>query len=231
MLSGIDLEVGVGQSLAIVGQSGVGKTTLIDLLLRFYDPQKGKILIDGRDIREFSLRSLRQNIGLISQETILFNDIVKANIAYGRPNATLNEVIDAAVKAYAHDFIIKLPQAYDTLIGERGMTLSGGERQRIAIARALLKNPPILILDEATSHLDVASERIVQQALEKLMQDRTVFIVAHRLSAVQNASHIVVLDEGRIVEQGRHAQLLSKKGLYFRLYQMQEKDEISVIPK
>ena len=227
VLCGIELEVRVGQSLAIVGQSGVGKTTLIDLLLRFYDPQKGKIFIDGRDIREFSLKSLRQNIGLISQETILFNDTVKANIAYGKPNATLDQVVDAATKAYAHEFIIKLPQAYDTLIGERGMALSGGERQRIAIARALLKNPPILILDEATSHLDAASERIVQQALEKLKQDRTVFIVAHRLSTVQNASHIVVLDAGRIVEQGRHAQLLSKGGMYFRLYQMQAKGEIS----
>lgn len=221
VLCGIDLKVNVGQSLAIVGQSGVGKTTLIDLLLRFYDPQRGRILIDGRDIREFSLKSLRQNIGLVSQEIILFNDTVKANIAYGRQNSSLQEVREASVKAYAHDFIMKLPQGYDTVIGERGMALSGGQRQRIAIARALLKDPPILVLDEATSHLDSASERIVQEAIEGLMQGRTVFIVAHRLSIVQNADYIVVLDKGRIVEQGRHEELLSKGGLYLRLYQTQ----------
>ena len=225
VLSGIGLKVDVGHSLAIVGQSGVGKTTLIDLLLRFYDPQKGRVLIDGRDIREFSLRSLRENIGLVSQETILFNDTVRANIAYGRPQASLNQVTAAAVKAHAHDFIMKLPQGYDTLIGERGMALSGGERQRIAIARALLKDPPILILDEATSHLDCASERIVQEALERLMQGRTVFIVAHRLSTVQNADCIIVLDKGKIVQQGRHQELLSKKGLYSRLYQIQQGEE------
>ncbi len=222
VLCGIDLKINVGQPLAIVGQSGIGKTTLVDLLLRFYDPQRGRILIDGRDIREFTLKSLRQNIGLVSQETILFNDTVKANIAYGRPNSNFDEVADAAAKAYAHDFIMKLPQGYDTLIGERGMALSGGERQRIAIARALLKDPPILILDEATSHLDTASERIVQEALEKLMQGRTVFIVAHRLSTVQNTGNIVVLDKGRIVEQGSHKELLNKGGLYSRLYQIQK---------
>jgi len=221
VLCGIDLKVNVGDSLAIVGQSGVGKTTLVDLILRFYEPQKGRILIDGQDIRLFTLRSLRQNIGLVSQETILFNDTVKANIAYGKPDSSLNEVIEAAKQAYAHDFIMKLPQGYDTLIGERGLTFSGGERQRIAIARALLKNPPILILDEATSHLDTASERIVQEALDKLKQGRTVFIVAHRLSTVQNVGYIVVLDKGRIVEQGTHKELLEKRGLYFRLYQMQ----------
>ena len=225
VLSGIDLKVDVGHSLAIVGQSGVGKTTLIDLLLRFYDPQKGRILIDGQDIRGFSLRSLRGNIGLVSQETILFNDTVRANIAYGRPDSSLDQIINAATQAYAHDFIMKLPRGYDTLIGERGMSLSGGERQRIAIARALLKDPPILILDEATSHLDSASERIVQEALEKLMQGRTVFIVAHRLSTVQDANYIVVLEKGRIIEQGRHSELLSKKGLYYRLYQIQKVQE------
>ncbi|MFC1658014.1 ABC transporter ATP-binding protein [Candidatus Omnitrophota bacterium] len=225
VLRGIDLRIDVNHSLAIVGRSGVGKTTLIDLLLRFYDPQKGRVLIDGRDIREFSISSLRKNIGLVSQETILFNDTVKGNIAYGRLSATADEITSVALKAHAHDFIMKLPQGYDTLIGERGMSLSGGERQRIAIARALLKDPPILILDEATSHLDSASERIVQDALEKLMQGRTVFIVAHRLSTVQNADSIVVLDKGRIEEQGRHNELLSQKGIYFRLYQMQRGEE------
>ncbi|MGD9015013.1 MAG: ABC transporter ATP-binding protein [Candidatus Omnitrophota bacterium] len=225
VLSGIDLKVNVGHSLAIVGQSGVGKTTLIDLLLRFYDPQKGRILIDGQDIRGFSLRSLRGNIGLVSQETILFNDTVRANIAYGKPDSSLDQIIKAATQAHAHDFITKLPQGYDTLIGERGMSLSGGERQRIAIARALLKDPPILILDEATSHLDSASERIVQEALEELMQGRTVFIVAHRLSTIQDADNIVVLDKGRIIEQGRHTELLNNKGLYYRLYQIQKVEE------
>lgn len=225
VLRGIDLKVNVGQSLAIVGPSGVGKTTLVDLLLRFYDPQQGRILIDGIDIREFSLKSLRQNIGLVSQEIILFNDTVKANISYGTLKPDFDDVIKAAVKANAQDFILKLPNAYDTVIGERGITLSGGQRQRIAIARALLKDPPILILDEATSHLDSASERVVQDALEELMQGRTVFIVAHRLSTVQNADHIIVLDRGEIVEQGRHKELLDKKGLYFRLHQIQARDK------
>jgi len=221
VLRGIDLKVNVGQSVAIVGQSGVGKTSLVDLLLRFADPQKGKILIDDRDIREFSLSSLRQNIGLVSQEIILFNDTVKANIAYGKLDASFQDINDAAIKAHAHDFIVKLAQGYDTFIGERGMSLSGGERQRIAIARALLKNPPILILDEATSHLDSTSERIVQEALNRLMQGRTVFIVAHRLSTVQNADNIVVLDKGMIVEQGSHKELLGRQGLYYHFYQTQ----------
>ncbi len=222
VLSGIDLKTKIGRSLAIVGQSGAGKTTLIDLLLRFYDPKQGRILVDGQDIRDFSIKSLRQNIGFVSQETILFNDTVRANIAYGKSSGiSLEEIVDVAKKAHAHDFISKLPQGYDTLIGERGTALSGGERQRIAIARALLKDPPILILDEATSHLDAASESIVQQALEKLIKGRTVFIVAHRLSTVQNADHIIVLEKGKIIEQGKHNELLNKGGLYSRLYQVQ----------
>jgi len=222
ILKGINLEVKRSQILAIVGPSGAGKTTLLDLIPRFYDPQKGRILIDGRDIKEVSLKSLRQFIGIVTQETILFNDTIKANIAYGKLEASQKEIEQAAIQAYAHDFIQNLPLGYDTLIGDRGMKLSGGERQRIAIARALLKNPPILILDEATSQLDSESERLVQEALDRLIQGRTVFIIAHRLSTTRAAHRIVVLDKGRIIEQGSHNELISKEGLYKRLYQLQE---------
>lgn len=222
ILEEINLEVKLGSVLAIVGPSGVGKTTLVDLIPRFYDPCDGGILIDGQDIREVTLQSLRNQIGVVTQETILFNDTVKANISYGKPNATDAQIKQVAIQAYADEFISHLPRGYDTVIGDRGMKLSGGEKQRIAIARALLKNPPILILDEATSQLDTESERIVQQALEGLIQGRTVFIIAHRLSTVKSASQIVVLDKGRIVEKGTHQQLLEKNGLYKRLYSMQE---------
>ncbi len=222
ILKGINLQVQKGQMLAIVGPSGVGKTTLVDLIPRFYDPKRGRILIDGIDIRELTLKSLRQQIGIVTQETILFNDTIRANILYGKPDASWQEIEEAAKQAYAHDFIEYLPLGYDTIIGDRGMKLSGGERQRIAIARALLKNPPILILDEATSQLDTESERIVQEALNRLIYGRTVFVIAHRLSTVKGAHLIVVLDRGRIVEQGNHQKLLTGNGLYQRLYQMQE---------
>lgn len=222
ILKEINLEVKRGEILAIVGPSGIGKTTLVDLIPRFYDPIKGRILIDGVDIREFSLKSLRQQIGVVTQETILFNDTIRANIAYGNPDASQDQIDKAAIGAYASDFIKHLPSGYQTIIGDRGMKLSGGERQRIAIARALLKNPPILILDEATSQLDLESERVVQEALNRLMQGRTVFVVAHRLSTVRNAHRIVVLDDGRIVEEGSHDSLINKGALYKRLYQLQE---------
>ncbi len=222
VLKGINLEVGFGQMLAVVGPSGTGKSTLADLIPRFYDPQKGSVSIDGVDVREFDLKSLRNQIGIVNQETILFNDTIKANIAYGKPDASGKEIEDAARRANAHDFISKCPQGYDTIIGDRGVKISGGERQRIAIARALLKNAPILILDEATSQLDSTSERIVQEALDSLVSGRTVFIIAHRLSTVRNANRIVVLDKGIVVEQGTHSQLLEKKGLYKRLYDAQE---------
>jgi len=222
VLKGVNLEVGYGQMLAIVGPSGTGKSTLVDLIPRFYDPQKGSVFIDGVDVREFDLKSLRKQIGIVSQETILFNDTIRANIAYGQPDASDKEIEEVARQAHAHDFISKCPQGYETVIGDRGVKVSGGERQRIAIARALLKNAPILILDEATSQLDSASERIVQEALDSLVTGRTVFVIAHRLSTVRNANRIVVLDKGIIVEQGTHNQLLEKNGLYKRLYDAQE---------
>jgi subfamily B ATP-binding cassette protein MsbA len=222
ILRGINLTVKKGEVFAIVGPSGSGKTTLVDLIPRFYDPQKGRILIDGVDIRQFTLKSLRQQIGIVTQETILFNDSIRANIAYGNPGASQAEIESAARKAGAQDFIRNFPDGYDTVIGDRGMKLSGGERQRLAIARALLKNPPILILDEATSQLDVKSERVVQEALDKLIQGRTVFVIAHRLSTVRNATVIAFLEQGQIVEQGSHEDLLKKDGLYRCLYQIQE---------
>lgn len=222
ILKAINLEVKRGEILAIVGPSGAGKSTLVDLIPRFYDPRKGRILIDGVDIREVTLKSLRNTIGIVTQETILFNDTVRANIAYGKLDASQQEIEQAAIQAYAHDFIRNLPLGYATVIGDRGMKLSGGERQRIAIARALLKNPPILILDEATSQLDLESERIMQEALDRLIAGRTVLVIAHRLSTVRNADRIVVIDECRIIEQGSHEALLKQGGLYKRLYEMQE---------
>ncbi len=226
ILRGINLEVKRGQMQAIVGPSGSGKSTLVDLIPRFYDPKKGAVLIDGVDISTMSLKSLRSQIGIVTQETILFNDTIRANIAYGNIAAPQQDIEEAAKKAYIHDFILLLSLGYDTVIGDRGMKLSGGERQRIAIARALLKNPPILILDEATSQLDTASERIVQEALNKLIEGRTVFVVAHRLSTVRQAHNIIVVDQGSIVQRGRHDELLNKPGLYRKLYQMQEGCEI-----
>jgi subfamily B ATP-binding cassette protein MsbA len=222
VLQDISLEVHKGQMLAVVGPSGAGKSTLLDLVPRFYDPTKGRVLIDGRDIREVRLASLRRLIGIVTQETILFNDTIRANIVYGNPQASLAAIEQAARQAHIHDFIVQLPQGYDTIIGDRGTKLSGGERQRLAIARALLKDAPILILDEATSQLDTASERVVQEALNRLIEGRTVLVVAHRLSTVRNATRIVVLEKGRMLESGTHRELLEKGGLYKKLNEMRE---------
>jgi len=221
VLKDVQLEAGVGEIVAIVGPSGSGKSTLLNLLLRFYDPQSGSIEIDGIDIRKISFKDLRNLIGVVTQETILFNDTVKNNIAYGRIDATEQDIVHAAQMANAHDFIMSLPEKYETLIGERGTKLSGGQKQRLAIARAILKNPEILILDEATSALDTESERLVQGAMDKLMQDRTVFVVAHRLSTIKHADKIMVLEKGQVVQTGHHGELVERGGLYRKLYDLQ----------
>lgn len=221
VLKNINLEIRKGEMLALVGHSGMGKTTIVNLIPRFYDPFKGKITIDGYDTREVKLNSLREQIGIVSQETVLFNDSVRANIAYGKQNASFDEIKTAAKAANAHRFIVNLPQGYDSVIGEQGLNLSGGERQRLAIARAFLKEAPILILDEATSQLDSESEKLIQEAIGRLMQEKTVFVIAHRLSTIKNADKIVVLDKGRIVDTGRHNELLSRDSLYKKLYEMQ----------
>lgn len=225
VLKDINLEAKKGEIIAIVGPSGCGKSTLVNLIPRFYDSVKGRILLDGRDIKDATLRSLRGQIGIVTQETILFRDSVKANIAYGKPGASDEEIIKAARIANAHDFISRLPEGYNTVVGERGHRLSGGERQRLAIARAVLKDEPILILDEATSQLDMESEQLVQEAIEKLMKGRTVFVIAHRLSTIKFATKIIVLEKGRIAETGTHDELLRKGGLYKRLYDLQFMEE------
>ncbi|MDL5511879.1 ABC transporter ATP-binding protein [Arenibacter sp. M-2] len=221
VLKNFNLKVPKGQTVALVGQSGSGKSTIANLMTRFYDVNDGEIKIDGIDIRDFSKKSLRNLMGLVTQDSILFNDTVKNNIGLGKENATDDEIIEAAKIANAHDFISELPHGYDTNIGDSGNKLSGGQKQRLSIARAVLKNPPIMILDEATSALDTESERLVQDALEKMMQNRTSIVIAHRLSTIQNANTIVVLQKGEIVEQGSHTQLMEKDGVYKKLVTMQ----------
>jgi len=225
VLRDVSLKIRAGEAVAFVGMSGGGKTTLVNLIPRFYDVSEGRVAIDGTDIRDVTLESLRAQIGIVTQQTILFNDTVRGNIAYGDVRRSDEDVVRAAMAANAHDFIQRLPQGYDTVIGEQGVKLSGGERQRISIARALLKDAPILILDEATSSLDTESEIEVQDALEKLMRGRTTLVIAHRLSTIRNADRIVALVDGRIVEEGTHESLLEKKGEYFKLHNLQFKDE------
>jgi len=221
VLKNINLEVRAGEVVAIVGPSGAGKSTLAMLLPRFFDVTLGALLIDGHDVRDLSIGSLRAQIGLVTQDTVLFNDTVRNNIAYGQPHVSLEKVQHAAKAALAHDFIMRLPEQYDTAIGERGTRLSGGERQRISIARAILKNAPILVLDEATSSLDSESEALVQSALQNLMQGRTVFVIAHRLSTVRRADRIIVLENGSITDVGSHEDLVTRFGTYQRLYNLQ----------
>lgn len=221
VLHEVALHVRRGQVVALVGPSGAGKSTLVDLLPRFYDPVEGRILIDGRDLREIRLASLRACMGIVTQETILFHDTVASNIGYGSPGAEREAIAAAARAANAHDFIVALPAGYETVVGDRGVKLSGGQRQRLAIARALLRNPAVLIFDEATSALDSESEAQVQEAIERLLANRTTFVVAHRLSTIQHADVIVVLDRGRVVQRGTHAELLAAEGMYRRLYEMQ----------
>lgn len=221
VLRDVTFTVPRGSMVALVGPSGAGKTTLVDLLGRFHDPTAGRVTVDGVDVRDLRLADLRERLGVVSQDTVLFHDTVAANIAYTRPDATREEIEAAARAAHAHEFIVRLPHGYDTVVGERGAFLSGGERQRLAIARAILRDPPILVFDEATSALDAGSERLVQDALDRLLEGRTVFVVAHRLATARRAPRILVLDGGRIVEDGDHASLLARGGLYSRLHALQ----------
>jgi subfamily B ATP-binding cassette protein MsbA len=224
ILCDISLMARAGEVIAIVGSSGAGKTTLVNLLPRFYPVTSGVLRIDGMDVREVTLRSLREQMAIVTQETILFNDTVWNNICYGQPGLPAARVEAAAKAALAHDFITELPKGYRTMLGDRGQRLSGGQRQRIAIARAILKDSPILILDEATSELDSESEMLVQRALSNLMMNRTAFVIAHRLSTIRRADKILVLDDGKIAETGTHAELLARGGIYSRLYEMQFAD-------
>jgi subfamily B ATP-binding cassette protein MsbA len=221
VLRNVNLEARAGEIIALVGSSGAGKSTLVQLLPRFFDANSGRVTIDGHDVRDLSLASLRAQIGIVTQDTILFNDTVRSNIAYGRPDVPENQVIEAASAALAHDFILRMPEGYDTIIGEKGVRLSGGERQRLAIARAILKNAPILILDEATSALDNESEALVQSALQNLMTGRTVFVIAHRLTTIRRVDRIIVLENGHITDSGTHDDLLTRLGTYRKLYELQ----------
>jgi len=221
VLHDVDFHVAPGEVVALVGPSGAGKTSIANLLCRFYDPTHGSVRVDGHDLREVQLRSLRSHVSVVLQDTFLFNASVRENLLYGKPDATEDELVAATKAAYAHDFILALPEGYDTEIGERGVKLSGGQRQRLALARAILTDPRILILDEATSSVDAEAEYLIQQALERVLEGRTALVIAHRLSTIRNADKIIALDGGRIREIGNHRDLLARQGLYSQLYQRQ----------
>jgi ATP-binding cassette subfamily B protein len=225
VLQGIDIDAPPGTMIALLGPTGSGKSTIVHLLPRFYDPTEGRITIDDHDIRRVALTSLRANVGLVLQETFLFSSSIRENIAYGKPGASLEEVQDVARVANIHDFIESLPEGYNTVVGERGVTLSGGQKQRVAIARTLLMNPRILVLDDSTSSVDTETEHMIQRALDALLENRTTFVIAQRLSTVKKADRIIVLDRGRIAEEGDHETLLACGGLYAQIYQMQFKDQ------
>ncbi|HQT25336.1 MAG TPA: ABC transporter ATP-binding protein/permease, partial [Burkholderiales bacterium] len=225
ILHDVDFEIPAGKTVAVVGHSGSGKSTLSRLLFRFYQPDRGNVLIAGQDVRHVTQKSLRQAIGIVPQDTVLFNDSIYYNIAYGRLDATREEVVEAAKMAHIHDFVTSLPQGYDTLVGERGLKLSGGEKQRVAIARAILKNPSVLIFDEATSALDSKSEKAIQSELKRIAKDRTTLVIAHRLSTIVDADRILVMEKGRIIEQGTHRMLLDAGGTYAHMWRLQQEEE------
>jgi ATP-binding cassette subfamily B protein len=225
VLFDLDLTIAPGTTCAVVGATGSGKSTLGRLLFRFYEVQSGRVLIDGQDVQAVTQHSLRAAIGIVPQDTVLFNDTIEYNIGYGRPGASHTEIVAAARMAHIHDFIETLPDGYRTMVGERGLKLSGGEKQRVAIARTLLKNPPILVLDEATSALDSRTERVIQAELAEVAANRTTLVIAHRLSTIVDASQIVVMDRGRIVERGTHEELLARQGHYARLWALQQRED------